>query len=185
MRKRVRLFTHGDKKSGMADPGLTEKGIAEMQSLRPYLLDNPSTTGCGTGNRHNDSASAIGVVPNFRADWIGNADSMEVIGDRKGIVLKDGTMVNPAEYNGLKDMAPTAIANIISSPNDTQLIGGRPDGVMANIMLGTLVDEAVGKLDLESASVYDFLIEEDKIVEVIKIAGAGEVDLTLRYNAKK
>jgi len=152
--KTVYVVTHGDKFFG-PNPGMTGRRYNEIKKLCFLIPSKPSLVVCGTGRRHIDVATALMLLIDRYTCLAGDSDSLEIIDDKKVIILADGTQLDPKCYTSLEDNAPGAKTLIVSLPDNSVVCGGRPLMIM------------LGFREAKSASVYRVLCEEGQIKEAI------------------
>ena len=165
--KVIFIATHGEKEEKKPNPGLTEKGFAEITALKS-LLPSSNNIICGTGKRHFDTAKALWLKPNRVTSAAGDADSMDFINGVRVVILADGTFVQYDAYTSLKDNEDSARSMIVSLPDNSIVCAGRP----LLIMLG----DPNGK----SAAVYRVTIEMGEIISIEEIISLGTTDPTLQ-----
>lgn len=159
--KTIYVVTHGSK-SGGANPPMNETGFDENRALRARLPKNPPEVVCGTGRRHLDVATALGLEPTRYSGLVGSPDSLETVeGGKKMIILADGTAVDPNSYTTLADGA-SALAAIINHLSDEAVVcAGRPSMIM------------LGVKDAKSAAVYCITCEDGQIISIEELVAQG------------
>ncbi|MBI2636775.1 MAG: hypothetical protein HYW81_01120 [Parcubacteria group bacterium] len=162
------VYTHGDKEDG-PDPGMTEEGFAQVETLRDVVLTAPSQVVCGTGQRHFDVALALKLGPHRFTAVVGGPDSLEkdlldAQGKRRVVLMACGYAVPPDQYTTLQDMAPACKALIASLPDQARICAGRPCMIM------------LGNEDAKSAAVYAVHCEDGEIVNIEELAAYGEAE---------
>jgi hypothetical protein len=159
--KKIYVVTHGDKNPG-ANPGLSKKGISQIEALESLLPKSLNKVICGTGMRHLDTADILNLEIDHYTSTVGGADSLEMIDGKKMILLANGTAVNPEKYKSLGDNTPSLNILLKSSPDNTIISAGRPCLIM------------MGYKDAKSGGLYEIKFEKEKIVSITeKIAQGG------------
>jgi hypothetical protein len=165
----VYVVTHGHKGDEF-NAGMTYLGFAEVHPLRDYLPKNPKNVVTGIGKRQDDVAKALGLIPNFKAEWAGNGDSLIVRGGEKFILRANGTEEKSEGGNFTPEEISAALAGILSLEDDTVVCAGRP----LMLMLG--FDKALAT----SASVFGIEIRDGIIVDIRRFTcNDGVVDPAL------
>lgn len=142
--KRIYIITHGLCEDG-ANPKMSQKGIAQMLSLKDKLPSSPAKIICGTGQRHIQTAKILRLVIEQYTDLVGTPDRVIKKSDKKIIMLADGAVIDYEKHTSLKDMQPVARPFIGSLPDNTLICAGR----QLPVMLGITKDE------VKSAAVYE------------------------------
>lgn len=99
------VVTHGERFYGpeYPNPGMTDKGKADIRALKKYLPPvDIITVVCGTGIRFIQIAEELDLTPNRFTTVIGTADA--ITKDKTGIVLADGTLIPKEQFTTRKDM---------------------------------------------------------------------------------
>lgn len=156
------VVTHG-KKENCANPGMTEEGMREVQSLKKLLPTNLTLIISGTGKRHLDVARALGIKIDRYTAVLGGPESLEKIYEREVILLADGTQVRKDQYTTLPDTEIALKTLILSLPGGTVVCAGRPTMIMM-----------LGKTDAKSAAVYRITKTETHELQIREIEALGE-----------
>ena len=170
--KRIRIFTHGEKKEGV-NPGMTQKGFADVASLRGYVLKGSGRVFTGSGQRHKDVAEALGFTEYTSDVVFSNGDSAEVVDGKAMIIRENGERVAKEKDAYLRDHAEEAKEAVAKLDNNDQICAGRPLGIMlkmAGAIDVTFVDTAV----------YDVFTEDGRIVKCVEICALGKIDPILQ-----
>lgn len=148
----IYMVTHGQKHPG-ANPGLTEKGKEQIASLISRLPRNISKTVCGTGKRHLDVATALGLTPDQYTSLVGEPDSLELDEQKNPIiVLADGTKIPEEKLTTLTDNEISAKLFLKELPDNTVICTGRPFLIM------------LGYKEAGSGAIYGYDRQSKKIV---------------------
>lgn len=162
-KKNIFVVTHGDKHHG-ANPSLTPTGVEQNEALRSFLPHKPEMVISGTGKRHLDVATALGLTPNRYTATVGGPDSLEMVGEKRMIILANGSLVNFDDYTTLAD-TEIAIKKVVTElPHNSVICAGRPSMIM------------LGKNDAKNAAVYEITVVEWKIMKIIEIHAIGEIE---------
>ena len=155
----VYIVTHGEKELG-PDPAMTTLGFTQVAALRDKLPNPPSIILCGTGQRQQDVAHALGFVPDRYSAAVGGPESLEVKGDgTKVIVMANGLEIDCKDDTTEADGAPAMLALTLRLPDNAVITTGR----VALIMLGLTLAEA------KSAAVYTVTHDGEKIQSIQRI----------------
>jgi len=155
------IVTHGKKLSNIPDPGMTPEGFIEVNALKNLVPKNPSIVLSGTGKRHIDVALALELEPTRYSSTIGDGNSLEVIDEKKVILLTSGIAVDPDKYTSLDDNSSAAKTLVASLPDNFVVCAGRPSMIM------------LGFADAKSAAVYKVIIVDNEIISIEEVVAAG------------
>lgn len=162
---------HGEKHKGI-NPGMTEKGFADVAGLKKYLPDKPGKIWTGTGLRHFHVAKALGYNRFEADDSFGNGDSAEVIDGRPFAICENGDRVPLKEHTWLADNAHRALEAIFQLGHNDIVCCGRPFGIMLKIA-------GVIDFDFVDTAVYK-ITNEDYKISVELVYALGEIDPVLQ-----
>ena len=122
MSRQIYLVTHGKKLDG-PDPGLTPIGKLQTKRLGEYLPARPKTVVCGTGERHLQTASILGLEPKRFSVIIGTPESKST--EKNIVILANGTKIPYELYTSVADRKEAFLNLVQNLPHLTVVITSR------------------------------------------------------------
>jgi hypothetical protein len=148
---------------------MTEKGFEEIRSIRHQISPNPPAIIIGTGKRHSDVFAALDLRSGKKryTSVVGDADSLEMVGEEKMVILADGTLVPFDQHTSIADTEEAAKKLAACLESGTVVCSGRP----FMIALG---------VNGKSAAIYRIFIVDGKIGGIDELTAEGVVDPVLQ-----
>ncbi|MFA6198164.1 MAG: hypothetical protein WC734_03380 [Patescibacteria group bacterium] len=109
------------------NPGLTVPAREEAVATADLLPPKPPAVICGTGQRHEDLAKALGLTPTYWTPTIGTPEKFRRGAGTEKVVLGHGTIISRHEYASPEDRSVGVWA----------LLNGLPDGSVVVTSRGT------------------------------------------------